>query len=234
MKRASLLALVIGVFLALLNPSLVQAQSKITIINNLAQAGFPFRLSFNLSAESEADITDIRLRYTVDRAGFAQVTSEVYLEFLPAPAVDVDWTWDMRKTGGIPLGTGLEYWWTVEDATGDIIKTAPIRVWFDDNRYSWQSLIGEKVTIYWYEGRQSFAEELMSAAQQVLVRLAEGASEELEVCERVGLIGNLSAQLDAGTISGNNYLATLSHFADDPDPQVREIARDFLEDMTPG
>ncbi|MFC2016220.1 peptidase MA family metallohydrolase [Chloroflexota bacterium] len=157
----------------LLGPGLVRAQSGLAILDNSAEAEFPSELYFNLSAKSDVDITDIRLHYTVDRESFAQVTSEVYIDFIPGTAVDVQWAWDMRKTGGLPPESRIEYRWTVESANGDNIETTPAKIRFDDNRYSWQSLTEGKVTIYWYEGGQSFAKELMLAAQQALARLAE-------------------------------------------------------------
>jgi len=179
-KKASILAPVICLFLGILSPVLVQAQSGLTILDSSAQAEFPSRLSFNLAAQSDVNITDIRLCYTVDRASFTQVTSEVYIEFTPATTVDVEWTWDMRKTGGLPPGSGVDYWWTVEDANGSRIKTVPNRVQFNDNRYSWLSLTEGEVTIYWYKGNDSFAEEIMLSAQQALVRLTEDTGAELE------------------------------------------------------
>ncbi len=179
-KKASILALVICLFLSILSPVLVQAQSGLTILDSSAQAEFPSRLSFNLAAQSDVNITDIRLCYTVERASFAQVTSEVYIEFAPATTVDVEWTWDMRKTGGLPPGSSVDYWWAVEDASGGWIETASSRVQFDDNRYSWHSLTEGEVTIYWYKGNDSFAREIMLSAQQALARLAEDTGAELE------------------------------------------------------
>ena len=172
-KKAGIFVLVVALFLVSLGPTLVQAQGGLTILASSAEAEFPAKLSFNLSAKSNVDITDIRLNYSVDYESFAQVTSEVYIKFVPDTNVDVKWDLDMVKVGGLPPGTSLEYWWTVKDASGEKSQTAPTEVRFDDNRYSWRSLTKEKVTIYWYEGEQSFAEELMSAAQQALARLAE-------------------------------------------------------------
>ncbi len=170
-KKASRLVVVICLFLVILSPGLVQAQGELTVLDYSAQAEFPAKLNFNLSAESDVNITDIRLHYAVDRASFAEVVSEVYIEFTPATTVEANWAWDMRRTGGLPPGSSVEYWWTVEDASGDRIETAPVRVHFDDNRYSWRSLTEGKVTIYWYEGEESFAQELMAMALQALDRL---------------------------------------------------------------
>ncbi|MBI2979567.1 MAG: peptidase MA domain-containing protein, partial [Chloroflexi bacterium] len=172
-KKISIFALVMALFLILLSPLLVQAQSGLTVTKTSVEAGFPLKLNFNLSAKSDANITDIRLHYTVDHDSYAQVVSEAFIEFAPATTVDIQWTWDMRRTGGLPPGTNVEYWWTVKDASGGITDTAPVRLQFDDNRYPWKSLTKDKVTIYWYQGEPSFAQEVMLASQQALARLTE-------------------------------------------------------------
>ena len=172
-KRVGILALVVCMALVMLVPGVAQAQDELRVLNSSAEAEFPLRLNFSLSAESDVNITDIRLQYTVDQERFAEVISEVYVEFVPASRVDESWTWDMRRTGGLPPGSRVEYWWTVEDASGRSIETAPVQVEFDDERYSWKSLTEGKVTIYWYEGDKSFADEIMLAVKDVLARLAE-------------------------------------------------------------
>jgi alanyl aminopeptidase len=53
-----------------------------------------------------------------------------------------------------------------------------------------------------------------------LLRLAEVAGKELAPRERISFIGDLAALLDAGVLHGDDYLAALAHFADDPVPQV--------------
>ncbi len=179
-KKAGILALVVCLFLVLLSSVLVHAQSGLAILASSVQAEFPSRLSFNLSAASDINITDIRLRYTVDRSGFAQVTSEVYIEFVPSTTVDVSWTLEMVKIGGLPPGSSVDYWWVVKDASGGRIETAPSQIQFDDTRYSWRSLTEGEVTIYWYEGNDSFAREVMLSAQQALARLTEDTGAYLE------------------------------------------------------
>jgi hypothetical protein len=131
-KKAGLFILAILLFLVLMSPGLAQAQNELRIVASSVEPEFPLILRFNLSAESDVSITDIRLHYTVERESFAQVTSEVYMDFVPDRSVDVQWAWDMRKTGGLPSGTVVEYWWTVEDIQGDKVTTVPVRVRFDD------------------------------------------------------------------------------------------------------
>ena len=189
-KKASILALVFFLSLIILSPSLAQAGGGLRVLDSSVEAEFPARLSFSLSAESDVSITDIRLHYAVDRQRFAQVSGEVYIEFVPAATVEARWTWDMRKTGGLPPGSSVEYWWTVKDANDNRVETAPVQVQFDDKRYSWHSLTEGKVTVYWYEGEQSFAEELMSATQQALARLAEDTGASLKKPVKIYIYAN--------------------------------------------
>jgi hypothetical protein len=179
-KKAGLIILVFCLFLAILSPALVQAQSGLTIVSSSAEAVFPSQLSFSLSARSNVNITDIRLCYTVDQISFAQVTSEVYIEFTPSTTVDVSWSLEMVKIGGLPPGSTVEYWWRVKDASGSKVETAPVQVRFDDTRYQWRNLTEGKVTVYWYKGDDSFAQELMAVAQQALEKLAADTGAELE------------------------------------------------------
>ena len=53
-----------------------------------------------------------------------------------------------------------------------------------------------------------------------LLLLAQVASKQLSDRERIGFIGDLSALLDAGVLHGDDFLAAMAHFADDPVPQV--------------
>ncbi len=178
-RKIAILVLAIGLLLLVVSPILVQAQTGLAILESSARPEFPSQLSFNLLAKSDIDITDIRLHYRVERDSFAQVTSEVQVEFIPHTSVATSWSWDMRKTGGLPPGSIVEYWWSVTDASGNRVSTAPLQVWFSDNRYLWQSLTEDELTLYWYRGEDSFAQEILAAAQEALARLAEDTGAHL-------------------------------------------------------
>jgi len=179
-RKACILALLLSMLLASLNPGSILAQSGIEIADSSAQIDFPSGIDFSLSARNDADITDIRLRYVIERLSYAQVTSEVFIEFEPSTTVDVSWTMEMVKVGGLPPGSLLEYWWVIEDSGGDRFETDPAQIHFDDDRYSWNSLTEGEINIYWYEGGQSFVRELMEVAQQALSRLSEDTGAYLE------------------------------------------------------
>ena len=144
--------LVILALLVFLMPATVQAGSGLTVSDNYTQVNFPYSLTFNISAESDVSITDIRLHYRVERLAFAQVTTEIYLTFTPAKSVHTQWVWDMRRTGGLPPGVDITYWWTVTDMAGSKIDTEPSLVHIEDGRYNWKTMQQGQVTLNWYEG----------------------------------------------------------------------------------
>jgi hypothetical protein len=157
--------------LTLIVPS-VSAQNGLTVTNSSVQVNFPLSITFNVSAQSNVSITEIRLRYAVENLGFADVTAEALVTFVPATTVDAEWEWDMRYIGGLPPGTVIEYFWICKDASGAIVETERQQIAFDDTRFSWQVITADMITIYWYEGSNSFAQEILTTAQDAVARLA--------------------------------------------------------------
>jgi hypothetical protein len=147
----------------------VSAASGITLSSSV-QISFPNSMRFEVKAQSDVNIVKLRLHYIVDRQNFASVVSEGWPQFNPAPSVDTQWLWDMRKSS-LPPGTQVQYWWTAEDAAGKTGETDRASVSFDDDRYQWQSMTTAPVTLLWYKGDRAFADALMAAAQQGLQRI---------------------------------------------------------------
>ena len=189
-KKIALIVLFVCLLCGLFSPGVAQAGSGLAVTNSSAEMDFPMRLIFTVSAGSDVSITDIRLSYVVQRMEHARVFSEIYVGFTPSTAVTAQWVWDMRKTGGLPPGSSVDYWWMVTDANGMKLKTEPSRIQVEDNRYDWQSITEGDVTLYWYRGENSFAEELMDAAQAALARLAESTGARLESTVRFYIYAN--------------------------------------------
>jgi len=172
------IALIISALLLLLSPSLVAAETGITVIASDVEINFPSRAVFTLEAESSADIADVRLYYQVDKMNYVEVVSEGWADFTPANKVTARWVWDMRQAS-LPVGSEVTYWWVVEDADGNKLKTSPLIMHFDDDRFSWRSLTstvpqgGGELTLFWYEGSDSFAQKLVNTCEEGLARLTE-------------------------------------------------------------
>jgi hypothetical protein len=173
-RRIALISLALLLFLI---PSIVAAEAGITVIASHVDVGFPSQAVFTVEAESNVNIVDVRLYYQVDRMNYAEVVSEGWADFTPANRVEASWTWDMTNAS-LPPGAEVTYWWGIEDADENRVETSPEIMHFDDGRYTWQSLISAipevgEMTIFWYEGSDSFAQELMDVCEAGLARLTQ-------------------------------------------------------------
>lgn len=179
MKKLGLLILAVLLVPGLLGVPVVFAQAGPSVVTSTAMVNYPMSLDFSLTARSSADIVDVRLRYTVEQESYAEVISEVIVPVTPDDTVDVTWSLDMRRIGGLPPGTMVDYRWVIRDAAGARLETTPARIEFADNRYEWQKQTEGLVTVYWYSGSTGFATEVMSAAQESLARLTRDTGAKL-------------------------------------------------------
>ena len=171
------IVLITSALLLFLSPSLVAAGDDIAVIASDVDVNFPSKAEFTLEAESYVDIVDVRLYYQVDKMNYAEVVSEGWADFTPASKIEANWVWDMRNASLSP-GAEVTYWWMIEDADGNRFETSPEIMHFDDERYLWQSLTstvpqGGELSLFWYEGSDSFARELMDACEEGLARLTQ-------------------------------------------------------------
>jgi hypothetical protein len=174
-KKLVIFELALFLILAALSPSLTpvaaQGQGTITVSNSTAKMNFPLNLEFSSQIKSGSNITDVRLRYQIQQMSFAQVTSEAYISTAPSNTKNAVYSLDMRKVGGLPPGTYLDYWWVVKDSSGTAIQSQPVQFQINDNRYKWQNLAQGKINLFWYQGNDSFSQDLMSSAQKALTQL---------------------------------------------------------------
>jgi hypothetical protein len=163
--------------LLLLSPSLVTAETGIAVIASNVDVNFPSQAVFTVEAESNVNIVDARLYCQVDRMNYAEVVSEGWADFTSANMVEANWVWDMANAS-LPPGAEVTYWWMIEDDDGNRVETAPQVVHFDDSRFTWHSLTssagdGGVMTLYWYSGGDSFAQELMDTCEEGLASLTQ-------------------------------------------------------------
>ncbi len=179
MKKLGLLLLALILVQGILGTPVVHAQSGPVVVTSAAKANYPMSLDFSLSAKSSTEIIDVRIRYSIEQESYVAVISEAIVSIIPAKSIEATWSLDMRRVGGLPPGTLVDYWWVIRDAAGASLETDPVRIEFSDNRHSWKELTEGLVTVYWYSGSASFAAEVMSSAQEALSRLAHDTGARL-------------------------------------------------------
>ena len=165
--------------IVLLTPARAAAAGDIKLLKSATEIEFPNLLTFNVSAEGPAQITRIRLRYEVDKITYAPSFAEAWPDIQPGKNVSASWSWDMRM-GSLPPGAKITYWWVIEDNAGNRLITPKETLSFDDTRYKWQQVGDDKISIFWYQGNRSFADELLKAAQDAATQLGKDTGVYIE------------------------------------------------------
>ena len=66
--------------------------------------------------------------------------------------------------------SNVEYWFRFASDHGDIFESQHYNLYYEDNRYVWQTLDQPPFTLFWHNGDQAFAETILAAAQQGVTR----------------------------------------------------------------
>ena len=127
MKRWVLAILLIA---SLALPVLVAAEEPIRVVDQNVETAFRDYITFNISLESDNEITEARLLYRV--VGHL-ATARGDAEFEPGTQVEASFTIDQEQDY-LPPGTELEYWWKITDEAGNGLKTETRPLLFIDDR----------------------------------------------------------------------------------------------------
>jgi hypothetical protein len=84
----------------------------------------------------------------------------------PSDEVSLEVRHDARRYP-LPPFADITYWWQIENAAGERLKTDPQTFTYHDNRFAWDRLGGEGITIHWMkdEGDPAFAQTALDIAR---------------------------------------------------------------------
>lgn len=171
MKRLLfLLTLLAGLAIGMLSSTApVTAQGPITVTSNKFTNNFRRNLLFQLEAQSSAKISQVAL--FVQITGLSATTRQVP-DFNPDTKISATYTWNLVQNY-IPPGSSGQYWWTIQDSSGNSLTTDKQAFRVDDPAYKWQKLSNDKLALYWYQGGDSFGKALFDKANQSIAFLQQ-------------------------------------------------------------
>jgi hypothetical protein len=191
-NRLALLAVLLLMLFSITLSSAL-AQGGITVVTDEYETVFGETITFRVAAESESEITSIRLYYQV--GGFP-ATSRAYPEFEPGQTVEAEHEWDL-VLNYTPPGSEIEYWWKIEDAAGNELKTEPVSFTYEDERYDWKELRSDRIILYWYRGDEDFGQALLDRGLEALDQLSRDTGVTVEKAVKIFIYGSHSDLLGA-------------------------------------
>ncbi len=132
--------------------SLASAQSGLSdasILTNEAIVSYPNSVTFELSVDPAVTLVDAVLTYDVMQASCLDVSTRVPVA---VDGPDIRWEWAMVRSGNPPPGAALWWEWTLTDDQGNTFTTPRKSLTFSDDRFDWQSVARDDITIHWYAG----------------------------------------------------------------------------------
>jgi len=189
------------------------AQDPIQITDQNANLDFRDQLTFNLSAESQAEITEVDHFYRV--AG-QLATARNEAKFTPGTSIEAQYVIDQADTTDpsytyFPPGTELEYWWKITDADGNELRTEKETVTYLDNRYDWQTLENERLTLYWYDGGEDFGQALFDRANVALDTLETDIGIALEDPIKIFIYSGHQDLLNALSVTAQEWTGGVAY-----------------------
>lgn len=209
-RNFTIRSILLGVFLLLVvMPRQIAAQGGIQVTDQAGETSFRDQLVFTLSAENSVEITEVDLFY---RVVGQLATSRNEAEFTPGTSIEAEFTIDQANPSNyFPPGTALEYWWKIVDADGNELKTERKRLLYADERYTWQSLEDERLTLYWYEGSQEFGQRLFDRADVALDTLENDIGIVLENPIKIFIYANHQDLLGALSVTAQEWTGGVAY-----------------------
>ncbi len=197
MRKFWLILLAVG----LLGATSVWAQSPITVTNQTITSEFRNDITVSISAQGQTNITDVQFFY---RVVGQPATTRNAADFSLGTDVAAKFVVDQTAIY-FPPGTAMEYWWKFTDANGETLKTDHQMYEYMDNRHDFQSLSNERVTVYWYQGGDSFGQALFSQANTALDRLENTIGVKVENQVKIFIYGSHQDLLDAIAVGAQEW-----------------------------
>jgi len=169
--RSSILVLLLLFLGSLVTPA--HAQSSIQVIRDAASLTFPENIDFKAEFQSGVNITSVVLEYGSDQLTCGTVEAKAFPTFTPATDVKVVWTWEMRQSGSLAPGAAVWWRWQVRDASGAQFTSPTQTILWLDNVHPWQGITGGNIALHYYNGGDSFGQQLHDVAAQALLRLSQ-------------------------------------------------------------
>jgi hypothetical protein len=168
-RRALFLALA-GAFLVVLltASSLSAAGGDIKVVTTGEDVNFPGNVDLSVTAEGDADIVEVRLFY---RTVGSRVWAYAYPDFVPASRITASLNLTGEVSTYLPPGTEVEYYYEIRDAQGNVLRTEPTVVEYEDTRFDWSEFTVGPLTVRYYDQSESRVSSVAQDLESDMARL---------------------------------------------------------------
>ncbi len=219
-RRCLLVGWLVGLFIFATALSTAFAQGGITASNAKVESKFAERINFSITLSSDSDITaaTVFVRYNTGERS-SSTTTRGKADFTPSKNVAALFTRSLTRGELVP-GTDVEYYWQVENAAGQTLKTDTFKYSFPDDRFDFKSLsapVGQgKATVFWYGADESYGRQRLRVAVDAIEKLQKQIGVELQEEAKIFIYrtrGDMLAALPSKGRTADSTLTVLGELA---------------------
>jgi hypothetical protein len=162
LPRVGLILILLGsLFLAVVP---VQGQAGIEFINPGVDYQFGNQVLFHVQIQSGVPPLEVYLFFQ------SQGESTQIKKQLPAGDGVISYLLDLQE-GLLRPFAQITYWFSAINADGDTFTSQPYSFQYEDNRFTWQTLLTESFQIHWIEGDLAFGQKIENVAERSLASI---------------------------------------------------------------
>lgn len=147
--------------------------NNLVIIEDELVFNFPEKITFKLSIESDANIEKVTLLYSTETRSCQNKIARKDIDFEPGSELSLEWDWDFNRDSTLPPGTKVEWQWEITDVNGNTTLTDLQEAVNQDQRYDWQQISDQGITLQWIFGDRSFGTELHQISLESIDHIRE-------------------------------------------------------------
>ena len=142
---------------------------EIRVVSDQQEVKFPGGLGFNLTAEAEEEIVEIRLYYRTLEDG---IWSYAYPTFDPGQSITA--SLNLKTSGRVYLapGTQVEYYYIIRDSLGNEHQTSAATLEYADTRFQWKEVQAGPLDLLYHDIGESRVASVVSQVEPQLDRIA--------------------------------------------------------------
>jgi len=148
--------------------SLYAAGGDIEVVATGEDVKFPGNVDLSVTAEGDAGIVGVRLFY---RTVGSQIWAYAYPDFVPANRITASLNLTGEVSTYLPPGTEVEYYYEITDAQGNVLRTEPTVVEYEDTRFDWEEVKVGPLTLRYYDQSDLRVRGVVRSLEADLARL---------------------------------------------------------------
>ena len=125
---------------------------EIQIVTTSEDVAFPGNVNLSVTAEGDIDIVNVRIFY---RTIGNRVWAYAYPDFVTANRITASLNLAGEISTYLPPGTEVEYYYEITDSQGNVVRTKPTVLEYEDTRFDWAETKVGPLTLRYYDQSNS-------------------------------------------------------------------------------